>query len=336
MKYRLSLAWIIIGGILIIVPLVWGLIALSKKSSGFLDKKYKLFKENRDIKKMKKELQEKKEEFINPEKAKNAQIKTTEWEDIWCSPSEELNTEEIKLQLKDEAELQEIKTNYLNEIKKTANTAPETFSLENWETKDSPTLDETPVLTEEQLKQLNGIILEAELLKSEGKFEACERKLIEGLTIDAENLEISRQLSDLYFTLWNHKKALSLLKKVTEKDPEDHQSIWQIGEIYFLTGDNETAEYLVDKAINLKNDNPKYYLTMVEIFYNTERLEDALSYMEKVIKLRPTNTTYLLTIAGLYEEFGNVENAKKYYFQVLEYEQNNQKAKNKIKELTAE
>ncbi len=78
MKYRLSLAWIIIGGILIIVPLVWGLIALSKKSSGFLDKKYKLFKENRDIKKMKKELQEKKEEFINPEKAKNAQIKTTE------------------------------------------------------------------------------------------------------------------------------------------------------------------------------------------------------------------------------------------------------------------
>ncbi len=123
---------------------------------------------------------------------------------------------------------------------------------------------------------------------------------------------------------------------MTEKDPEDHQSIWQIGEIYFLTGDNETAEYLVDKAINLKNDNPKYYLTMVEIFYNTERLEDALSYMEKVIKLRPTNTTYLLTIAGLYEEFRNVENAKKYYFQVLEYEQNNQKAKNKIKELTAE
>ncbi|MBQ9554566.1 tetratricopeptide repeat protein [bacterium] len=84
----------------------------------------------------------------------------------------------------------------------------------------------------------------------------------------------------------------------------------------------------------MKNDNPKYYLTMVEIYYNTERYDEALAYMEKIIKLRPTNPKYLLATAELYEQIGDIDNAKKYYFTVLEYEQNNEKAKAKIKEFT--
>jgi len=52
--------------------------------------------------------------------------------------------------------------------------------------------------------------------------------LIEGLAIDDESLEILKPLSELYFTLGNYKKALSLLKKVSEKDPNDHKAIWQI------------------------------------------------------------------------------------------------------------
>jgi len=39
-------------------------------------------------------------------------------------------------------------------------------------------------------------------------------------------------LADLYFTLGNYKKALTLLKKVIEIEPQDHKAIWQIGEIY--------------------------------------------------------------------------------------------------------
>ena len=70
---------------------------------------------------------------------------------------------------------------------------------------------------------------------------------------------------------------------------------------------------------------------MVEIYYNTDRNAEALAYMEKVIKLRPTNPKYLLTIAELYEQVGDLDNAKKYYFNVLEYEQNNEKAKAKIR-----
>ena len=166
-------------------------------------------------------------------------------------------------------------------------------------------------LTEEDKKKIKSLILEAELLKNEGKFEDSERKLIEGLALDQENIEINRQLSDLYFTLGNHKKALSLLKKVTEMDPEDHKSIWQIGEIYFLTGDNETAELLVEKALDLKNDNPKYYFRASHLLMNILSYQYQTSFEESVqiqsLRKRPiclsTGNLLLPWLSNLYNNW---------------------------------
>ena len=239
--------------------------------------------------------------------------------------------QEIKEELQ-EQENDFISNNYSTEVEETTEN-PELDTEteeENLEPKNSAEDKE------KNKKKLETILIEANILKKSGKFEQYEKKLIEGLAIDDESLEILKPLSELYFTLGNYKKALSLLKKVSEKDPNDHKAIWQIWEIYFMAGYNQTAELLVEKAINLKNDNPKYYLTMVEIFYNTNRSWEALAYMEKIVKLRPTNPKYLLATAELYEQVGDLDNAKKYYFNVLEYEQNNEKAKAKIREFTRE
>lgn len=239
--------------------------------------------------------------------------------------------QEIKEELQ-EQENEFISNNYSAEVEEAKDSPQEDLETkeENLEPKNS-TGDK-----EKNKKKLETILIEANILKNSGKFEQYEKKLIEGLAIDDESLEILKPLSELYFTLGNYKKALSLLKKVSEKDPNDHKAIWQIWEIYFMAGYNQTAELLVEKAINLKNDNPKYYLTMVEIFYNTDRSSEALAYMEKIVKLRPTNPKYLLATAELYEQIGDLDNAKKYYFNVLEYEQNNEKAKAKIREFTRE
>ena len=239
--------------------------------------------------------------------------------------------QEIKEELQ-EQENEFISNNYSTEVEETK----ENLELD-LETKEENTEPKNSAEDKEKnKKKLETILIEANILKNSGKFEQYEKKLIEGLAIDDESLEILKPLSELYFTLGNYKKALSLLKKVSEKDPNDHKAIWQIWEIYFMAGYNQTAELLVEKAINLKNDNPKYYLTMVEIFYNTNRSWEALAYMEKIVKLRPTNPKYLLATAELYEQVGDLDNAKKYYFNVLEYEQNNEKAKAKIREFTRE
>lgn len=74
-------------------------------------------------------------------------------------------------------------------------------------------------ISEQDKKRLETLLLEAQHLKRNGKIEEYEQKLIEGLSIDPESLEVLKPLSELYFTLGNYKKAISLLKKVTEKDP---------------------------------------------------------------------------------------------------------------------
>ncbi|MDR2541634.1 MAG: hypothetical protein LBD11_08000 [Candidatus Peribacteria bacterium] len=50
-------------------------------------------------------------------------------------------------------------------------------------------------------KLLDRIYVEANFLKNEGKFEDYEKKVIEGLAIDPTNLELTKMLTDLYFTL---------------------------------------------------------------------------------------------------------------------------------------
>lgn len=188
-------------------------------------------------------------------------------------------------------------------------------------------------IAQRQKKLLEKIKYEALLSKEKGKIDEFEKKLVEGLAIDPENLEFHQMLADLYFTLGNYKKALTLLKKVIEIEPQDHKAIWQIGEIYLSKGEFETAELLIEKAIDMKPSNPKYHISMVEVYYNTNRKDQAIAALERVVKLRPANVPYLLALADLYFEMNDMENAQRYYFRVLEYEPSNTKAKAKLQKI---
>ncbi len=296
--------WMGLTAALIVVPTGVLLYRIGKKLFWFLNKKADLIKENVELKHIKSELKQQKDELIASNEYGPFHAQEQEIED------KKLDNENLVAPSEWEENHSSLAGNQEGELKGQT--------------------------SEKEKKRLDTLLLEAELLKNEWKVEQYEKKLIEATAIDDSTLKVLKPLADLYFTLGNYKKALPLLKKISEQDPTDHKVIWQIAEIYFVTGDIQTSELLVEKAINLKNDNPKYYLTMVEIYYNTDRNAEALAYMEKVIKLRPTNPKYLLTIAELYEQVGDLDNAKKYYFNVLEYEQNNEKAKAKIREFTRE
>ena len=304
--------WLALTAAIIIIPCAYLIYLAWNKSSNFIERKAQVIKENKELKHIKSDLEEQKDEFIATNEYWTF-IPAEEEKEVEENEQEDVSVEKVESSI---LKVQEETDDKLSEL------------IEDAEKRE--------LAQEKEKKKFDALLLEAELFKNEWKFEQYEKKLIEAMAIDDESLKLLRPLSDLYFTLGNYKKALSLLKKVSEKDPTDHKAIWQIAEIYFVAWDTQTAELLIEKAINLKNDNPKYYLTMVEIYYNTERYDEALAYMEKIIKLRPTNPKYLLATAELYEQIWDIDNAKKYYFTVLEYEQNNEKAKSKIREFTRE
>lgn len=174
---------------------------------------------------------------------------------------------------------------------------------------------------------------EALALKERWDFENYEKKLIEWLAMNDNDMDIIASLWNYYFSIWNPKKALPLLKKILENNPDDHKTIWQIGQIYFDKWDFETAKLLIKKVLKLKPDNPKYCVSMAEIMYNLENIKEAVEQMEKALRLRPSNINYLLSIAGLYEEIWDNGSARLYYFKTLEIQPSNELAKEKVHSL---
>lgn len=297
-----TILWIVLTIIVVAIPLWLLFFILTKRTLkvwNFFEQKFSDFK---TLKKIKKEILEKNQE-------EQIEIETETIKDFG---SEKTNIEPID-------EIKELITKPKNEV---------VIELEE---EQEPLSEQDKNIILKQKKLLERIVYEALTLKKEWKIDEYEKKLIEWLAIEPSNLEITKQLAELYFTIWDHKKALSLSKKIIEEDPEDHNAIRQIWEIYLLTWDLKTSEILVEKAINLKPTNPKYYISMVEILYNTERKKEAIDCMEKIVKLRPTNTNYMMTLADLYEEIDESDNAKKYFFKILELEPSNEKAKRKIK-----
>ena len=212
---------------------------------------------------------------------------------------------------------------------------PRYYHLKSSEPEGVPPNEENKVILIKKKKMLEKIIYDALGLRKDGKLNEYEQKIIEGLAIDSEDKDLNKLLADLYFTTSNYKKALPILKKIIEIDPNDHKAIWQIGEVYLTSSDFSVAELLIQKAITMNPSNPKYYISMVELFYNTDRKHDAIKEMEKVIKLRPSTSAYMIALADLYQEVNDFDNAKKYYFRVLEYEPSNEKVKKTLKELVS-
>lgn len=198
------------------------------------------------------------------------------------------------------------------------------------------TLEERETILKNK-KLMERILYEAFVFKKAWRLDDYEKKIIEGLAIEPDDKELNKLLAEYYFSLWNHRKALSLLKKIIDSDPRDHKAVWQIWEIYLLGEEYDIAEILIQKAISMNSNEPKYYASLVELLYNTERKPDAVFVLEQnLIKLRPNNLDYIITLAELFEELWEIQNAKKYYFRILEQDPSNEKIKRKLQKLSEE
>jgi len=186
------------------------------------------------------------------------------------------------------------------------------------------------VLDEKTKLKLERLKIQALAMKERWDIQGYERKIIEWLSIDPYNTEFLKMLWELYFNLWRYNKALPILKKMLEKQPNNDRVMWQLGKIYYEKWDYDTAKLFIEKAISINSKNPKYFISLAEVFYAEDNIDGSIHAVKKALKLRPQNINYLLSIASLYEELGNQDMAKKYYYKVLEIEPWNEIAKSKI------
>jgi len=158
--------------------------------------------------------------------------------------------------------------------------------------------------------KLHQIKIEALALKERKKFDDYEKKLIEWLALDPENLEFLEMLGDYYFFNRQYKKAFSIFKKIIKHKKDDHKTIWKMAKIYFEIWEPQNAQLLIQKAIQKDPDNIKYLTTAADIEYALGNYSEAIKILKKIIKLRPSSTKYLIAIANIFEEMWETERAK--------------------------
>lgn len=132
------------------------------------------------------------------------------------------------------------------------------------------------ILQDKHEKNLQKVKYEALLCKQRNDMAGYEKKLIEGLILDPDDIDIFRQLADFYFSEGKYTKALSMFRKILTFDPNDHHALWQIGEIYIEQGQYEDAQVFIEKALAFSPDNPKYYISLIDICIAKSDFDTAL------------------------------------------------------------
>jgi hypothetical protein len=133
---------------------------------------------------IKKELKKKKESIINPKV--NNEHTDEDFQEVIETAIAEVNEQQEKTDVNTKE----------SEPKKETNTTKEPTPKEEVQQ-----ISEKKEIDEKTKKQIEKIIVEANFLKNEGKFEDYEKKIIEGLALEPSNLELTKMLADLYFTL---------------------------------------------------------------------------------------------------------------------------------------
>lgn len=174
------------------------------------------------------------------------------------------------------------------------------------------------ILQDKHEKNLKKIKYEALLFKQRNDMAGYEKKLIEWLILDPDDIDIYRQLADFYFSDGKYTKALSMFRKILAFDENDHHALWQIWEIYIEQWQYEDAQVFIEKALSLSRDNPKYYISLIDICIAKNDMQTALTHLEKIVALRPRNISYLMALGEMYEKLWRSEDAKQTYFRVLE------------------
>ena len=131
-----------------------------------------------------------------------------------------------------------------------AETAPKKHKVKNI----AEGMSREDILQDKHEKNLQKVKYEAVLFKQRNDMAGYEKKLIEWLILDPDDIDIYRQLADFYFSEWKYTKALSMFRKILTFDPNDHHALWQIGEIYIEQWQYEDAQVFVEKALALSPD----------------------------------------------------------------------------------
>lgn len=156
------------------------------------------------------------------------------------------------------------------------------------------------VLNQEIDKRIEALLIEAQELVEQDRFEAAEKKYIEIIGLDPKNVIAFRELGEAYYRNQNFNEAkqtldhvISLSKKMKE---EGEDKTAELGNVYYIlaliaeeSGDLNKAVINLKKALRIEKNSPRYLDRLLEVSIMKKDKIAALDALDKLQKANPEN-----------------------------------------------
>lgn len=134
---------------------------------------------------------------------------------------------------------------------------------------------------------------DANILLAENNFESAEKKFIEVIGMNPENVKAYEGLGEVYINLGQNDSAMETFNHIAKLDPNNSGAYYKMGNISFSGGDFDIARENYIKANNLKKHDMLILTALSDVCQELEYNEEAASYLREIINLEPNNPRYL-------------------------------------------
>ncbi len=139
------------------------------------------------------------------------------------------------------------------------------------------------------------------------QFELAIKECQETLKKFPNHVKAQLHLGIAYKYLGNWKKALSILKKVTELSPKEDLAWSYIADIYKDLGEFQNSINALINALKYVPNNALYWSNLGYLYKKFRKWSEALSAYKKSFLLNPSNTSIIRVLEQLFNEMGDHE-----------------------------
>lgn len=150
-----------------------------------------------------------------------------------------------------------------------------------------------PALTEEEAglrqQKIRTLFQQVEELWPTKNYQEIEKKYIEIITLDPQNIVAYRQLGNLYSLQKDYRQAAEAYKFILKLNPEEAETWADLGLIYQARGQLRSASKCFKKAVALVPNNPKHLDSLIEVAIIMKDKKTAQKAFEKLQAVNPEN-----------------------------------------------
>lgn len=152
-------------------------------------------------------------------------------------------------------------------------------------------------------ERIEVLLLEAEILVKDERYDSAEKKYIEIIGLDSKNFKAFRELGEVY--LYKHllkesiqtlEHALNLKKKIEDKETKEgegdldiSQTRYLLATVYEEAGDLDKAVVNLKRALKIEESNPRYLDRLIEVSILKKDKVEAFNAYDKLQKANPEN-----------------------------------------------